>query len=264
MKKIILVSICVLFLASATGIFAGGTTTMLFNRGLPIINLNNAAGTLRSNVAWADFEQSINPKTGYPMEYWVPGDDFTISQPGKYEIRTIRVWIVGAVPDGKDPKTGGKTHLTLWGGTVSSGIDPISHNYSVTPVSYADGEGYQGNSGSFTQIYQVDFDVDFDLNGGETFSFFVDGPWTLYDPSNSAGGYVNAYLHASNKTESGLLEEGANDWFLWLHTKAGTRVGIDFWSSGTGAGTLCPPDSPCPGWDKASDANVQVFGKTRK
>jgi hypothetical protein len=115
------VSIGVLLLASAIGIFAAEKTTMLFDRGLPTANLNWAAGGNMSNVAWADSEMSIDPKTGYPMEYWVPGDDFKIAQPGKYRIKTIRVWIVGDVPDGKGHKGGhsNKTHLTLWGGTVS-------------------------------------------------------------------------------------------------------------------------------------------------
>jgi hypothetical protein len=262
MKKMTLVSICLLLLASATGIFAFETTTILFDRGLPTANLNNIAGVDRSNVAWADFESSIDPKTKYPVEYWVPGDDFTISKPGKYEIRTIRVWIVGdeiAPSLTTVQNTGGQTRLTLWGGTVSSGIKAISNKYSLTPVAYGNFTGYQGNSELFRQIYQVDFCVAFDLNGGETFSFFVDGPWKPV-----SGGYVNVYLHASNRLLSGFEQEGANDWFLWLHREGQITGGIDFWDSGTGEGTLCLPDAPCPGWDKASDANVQVFGKIKK
>jgi hypothetical protein len=267
MKKLILVSIGVLLLALATGVFAGETTTMLFDRGLPTAN-QNAADASRSNIAWADNETSIDPKTGYPVEYWVAGDDFTISHPGKYKIRTIRVWIVGSVPDiGGAPDKGEKrekNHLTLWGGTVSKGVGQISHNYTVTPVTYSNGESYVGSLGRTTQINQIDFDVDFDLQGGETFTFFVDGPWVLFDPIHPTQGYVNASLHASNRKLSGSLQEGANDWLLWLHRKDGATLSIDTYNSKTGEGTLCPPDNPCPGWDKPSDGNVQVFGQIKQ
>jgi hypothetical protein len=224
-------------------------STMLVDRGLPTSNLNNAAGTNRSNVSWADFETSSPP-----TEYWLPGDDFSISASGKYKIDTIRVWIVGDVPGGKGKD--GKTHLTLWGGTVDKGVDAISHDYSVTPVMYTDGTSYQGSSGAFYPINQVDFKVNVDLTDGQSFAFFIDGPW-----QPGSGGYENAFLHASNRLLSGSPQQGANDWFLWLHRKAGTTLSIDTWNSGTGAGTLCAPDSPCPGWDKASDGNVQVFGR---
>jgi hypothetical protein len=249
MKKA-LMCICILFLVSA-GSFADPPTTMLLDRGLPTINLNNAAGANRSNVAWADWEASVNP-----TEYWVPGDDFTISQPGTYKIRTIRVWIVGPVDNPHK-----KTHLTLWGGTVSSGISSLSTDYSVTPVFYADGTSYQGSSGGFTPINQVDFNVNLNLRGGETLSFFVDGPWAAY--AGPPAGYVNQFLHASNRKLSGYIPPqgaDADDWFLYLHNLGGIMASIDTWNSQTGAGTECAPDSPCPGWDKPSDANVQVFG----
>ncbi len=268
MKTPTLLGMGALFLASSLAVWADDPTTILFDRGLPTANLNDAAGPLRCNVAWADWEASVDPKTGYPAEYWVPGDDFTISTAGKYKIKTIRVWIVGDVSagggqghDDGDNRPHDKAHLTLWGGTVSSGVGPISSSYAVTPVKYSDGSDYQGSSGAFRQINQVDFSVNVELRGGETFTFFVDGPWKLYVPSDPNGGYVNASLHASNRLLSVSKQEGANDWFLWLHRNGGTTVGIDTWNSETGAGTLCPPDSPCPGLDKPSDGNVQVFGR---
>lgn len=246
--------ICVgfLLLCATIALAADPPTTVLFDRSLPTSNLNNAAGSNRSNVAWADYELTINPSTGYPSEYWVPGDDFTLAQPGKYDITTITVWIVGNVPAKKSPD-----HLTLWGGTVSTGVTQISHNYTVTSVTYIDGTTYQGSTG-FSPINQVDFQVDSIVKGGEAFDFFVDQP---YVPSG--GGYINAFLHASNRNLSSSPPAPAgvyNDWFLWLHHKNGVTSSIDFWNSQTGAGTYCPPDNPCPGWDKPSDANVRVLG----
>jgi hypothetical protein len=253
----------------ALGASAGERRTLLVDRGLPAGYLNNVAGADRSNVAWADWEPSLNPATRYPAEYWLPGDDFTIPGPGQYKIRTIRVWIVGNDAPDCDGRNDGEHRrdqrdgLMLWGGTYTSGIGPVSIRCSVTSVTYADGATYQGNSGAMIRISQVDFTVDVDLRGGETFTFFVDGPWALYNPNNTAGGWVNAFLHASNRLKSVAAQAGANDWLLFLHRKNRVTVGVETWNSETGAGTQCGP-VPCPGWDKPSDANVQVFGEARK
>jgi hypothetical protein len=242
-----------LVLAGELGVSAINPTVLLVDRGLPTGHLNNDAGSLRSNVAWADWEPSIDPTTGYPAEYWLPGDDFAIPLSGKYNITTIRVWVVGDVPDGKK----GNPRVTLWGGTSTSGISRISTTYSVTPVSYTDPgiSLYQGSSGNYFNINQVDFKVNIVVNGLEAFNFFVDAPWTAY----SGGGWVNAFLHASNRLLSVSPQNGADDWFSYLHRTGAITVGIENWNSQTGAGTECAPDS-CPGWDKPSDANVQVFG----
>jgi len=269
MRKLIAVMVIVAasLLWCADGVSAGDKTKLLFDRGLPTANYNNT-GLVRSNVAWADAEPSIDPKTGYPAEYWLPGDDFIIQQPGEYRIKTIRVWITGDVPDG-DGKDEGEhkghhgAHLTLWGGTYSSGIGPISTTYSVTPVAYANGEGYLGNSGAIRQINQVDFKVHVDLSGGEAFTFFVDGPWTPANIPSLPGWLVNPFLHASDRVTSGVVQPGANDWFLWLHRNDQGTVGVENWNAKTGAGTLCAPSS-CAGDSHPSDANVQVFGEMYK
>ncbi len=246
MKKLTLVSAGALFLASAFGVFAGDKNTILVDRGLPTANLNNGAGPDRSNVAWADNESSSTP-----TEYWLPGDSFQIPKPGIYGITSIRVWIVGGSTDG----------LTLWGGVDGSTIVPISTTYTVTSVSYANGQTYQGGGGSPYPIYQVDFTVNLNLMGGQTFDFFVDGPWASYE-----GGlyYVNSFLHASNKDLSGSLQQGSDDWFLWLDRSGSGNV-VETWNSETGDGTAwmawgLPGPASAAGWDKPSDANVQVFG----
>jgi hypothetical protein len=217
-----LVTIVALVVASAA--YAGPVGPLLFDRGLPTGNLNNAAGTNRSNVAWADWEA-----TSSPTQYWLPGDDFTLAGSGAYTIGTIRVWSTDM------------TGLTLYGGLAGDTIAQISDTFTVTPVTYANLEGYQGNSGAFRQIYQIDFSVNIDLNGGQTYQFFLGGPWVAYP---SPAGYVNSFLHASNAALSVSTQQGADNLFLWMENN----------------GTVSTQNTNGAGWDKSSDANVQVFG----
>ncbi|HSZ56161.1 MAG TPA: hypothetical protein VK797_10905 [Tepidisphaeraceae bacterium] len=213
--------------------------SLLFDRGLPTANLNNAAGPSRSNVAWADSEN-----TNAPTNYYLPGDDFTLAGSGPYHIDDIRVWVVG----GSTLPTG----LSLLGGVAgSSTMDSLSNTFNAAQVHYSDGSDYQGTSGTFHSLYQVDFSVNVDLNVGQTFDFFLNGPWT---PSGS--GYVNPFLHASNGPLSGSTQDGADGQFLWLHVNNSSQDVETWYSSGTPVGT-----SPfSAGWDKNSDGNVQVFG----
>jgi len=200
---------------------------LLFDRGLPTANLNNSAGANRSNVAWADQESSATP-----TEYWLPGDDFTISAPGAYELSTISIWTTSA-----------PTGLTLWGGVAGGAMAQISNSYVSSVVTYADATSYQKSSGSFTDLYKIDFTVDWNVIGGQTYQFYLDGPWSTY----SSGTYVNPFLHSSNAALSGSTQEGANNQFLWLHVNNGAQV-VETW------------DSLGSGWDKSSDANVQIYG----
>ena len=212
--------------------------SLLFDRGLPTANLNNAAGSNRSNVAWANGASSNNP-----TEYYLPGDNFTLSGTGPYQIDDIRVWVVGgSAPSG----------LSLLGGLAGSPtMSTISSSFSATSTTYADTTTYQGNSGSYIPVYQVDFSVNVDLNAGQTYDFFLNGPWTA-----DGSVYVSPFLHASNGPLSGSTQEGADGQFLWLHVDGSSQDVETWYSSGTPMGT-----SPFgAGWDKNSDANVQVFG----
>jgi hypothetical protein len=218
----------------ASGTCAMGDT-ILFDRGLPIQNLNNAAGASRSNVAWADSEA-----TNAPSQYYLPGDDFTLGGSGSYQVNDIRVWAIGdTLPTG----------LSLLGGTGGS-IGAVSSTFTVTPTAYLGGAEYQGTSGAFHQLYQIDFSVNLNLTAGQTFDFFVNSPWTA-----SGSAYVNTFLHASNAGLSGSPQDGADGQFLWLHVN-GASQNVETWFSGTGAGTA----GFGAGWDKNSDANVQVLG----
>lgn len=224
-------------LALAGGACANADS-LLLDRGLPTANLNDAAGANRSNVAWADAESSNNPS-----DYYLPGDNFTLGGTGSYQIHDITVWVVGhAAPSG----------LSLLGGVAGSpAMSTISSNFSATPTAYADSTTYQGSSGSSIPIYQVDFSVNVDVNAGQTYDFFLNGPWTA-----DGSFYVNSFLHASNGPLSGSTQQGSDGQLLWLHVNGSSQDVESWYSSGTPTGT-----SPFgAGWDKNSDANVQVFG----
>jgi len=213
-------------MAILCGVFASGASAdvLLFDRGLPTANLNNAAGANRSNVAWGD-----TPSTMY-----LPGDNFTLSGSGSYNVTTITVWAVQPTNTGS---------LSLWLGPQGGTISNIGAPASVTSVTYSDGTTYQGSSGSFLNLYQVNFTINQVLNAG-TYDFFLGG-------TSSDGN--TAYLHASNAALSGSPQQGADDTFLWLNSATGQVL---TWYSGTGGGT----SAFGPGWDKNSDANVQVYG----
>jgi hypothetical protein len=238
MKKFGLIG--ALAMAMAVNAFAD----TLVDRGLPTANLNNAAGANRANVAWADQEP-----TSTPAEYWLPGDSFAIGGPGSYQVNSMRMWVVG--PSSAPPPSSGG--FVLYGGVLgSSSYNPISSSYTLTPVTYSGGSSYQGSSGSFIPLYQLDFDVNEILQGSDTYQFFLNGPWTA-----NGGSFVNAFLHASNAGLSGSPQQGSDDFFEWLHVNGSSQI-VETWHSGTGAGTM----GAGPGWDKGSDANIMVFGSS--
>ena len=200
---------------------------LVFDRGLPKENLNLAAGANRANIEWADIETA-------PETPWLPGDDFTLSGSGSYELTTIRVWSTDS------------TGLVLRGGLAGGPIDVISTTYTSTAVTYANTQTYQNSAGAFLPLYQIDFSVDIPLDGGVTYEYFLDGPAT---PSGTD--FAGVHLHASNAALSGSTQMGADNTFLFL----GNDGTVYTWNSFTGAGTYCG----CSGWDKASDGDVQVF-----
>ena len=230
-----------ILIAAAMGIPVASSSRvhgeMLFDRGLPTANLNLAAGTNESNVSWADTESSTTPS-----QYYLPGDDFTLAGSGNYQAQTIRVWLAGG------PTTG----LSLLGGPAGGTIGTISTSYTTTSVKYADGTTYQGQSGTFYDLYQIDFAVNLNLAGGQKYDFFVNGPWTLLTAPST---YANPFLHASNAALSGSTQQGADGAFQWLYVDGNSST-VESWYTGTGGGTT----GWGPGWDKNSDANVQVFG----
>ncbi len=208
--------------------------SLLLDRGLPTANLNNAAGNDRSNVAWADQETSSTPQ-----EYWLPGDNFSLQT--NANVTDIRVWVVaggistpGSLPQG----------ITLLGGDAGGTISTISNSYTSQVTTYNNGQSYQGITGNYWDIYQLDFAVNLNLAANQTYDFFVNQPFILGDNS---GDYFNAFLHASKSGLSGSTQTGADNTFLWLHVN-GASQSVETW------------DSYDNGWDKSSDANIQVYG----
>lgn len=203
---------------------------LVYDRGLPTTNLNNAAIPDRSNIQWSDIETS-------PTTPWLPGDDFTLAGSGPYVVTTIRVW------------SSNNTGLSLHGGVAGGSMGLLSNSYTATAVTYVNSESYQQNAGGFLPLYQIDFSVNIPLNGGVTYQFFLDGPAVSEGGSDFSG----ALLHGSNAALSGSTQQGSDGVFLFL-TDTGT---VTTWNSLTGAGTYCG----CAGWDKVSDGNVQVFAE---
>ncbi|WP_395702404.1 PEP-CTERM sorting domain-containing protein [Aquabacterium sp.] len=197
---------------------------LLVDRGLPIDNLNNAAGADRSNVAWAFSAYTSN-------DYWMVGDTFTNTSAQDWVITSIRLWTVGTTDS-----------AVLRGGLAGDAIGVISDTTYGDPFNSI----YQGSSGSMIAMHQVDFAVNIVLNAGQTFEFFLDG-------SGSAGsgqGTSIPFVHASNAARSGSPQQGADDKMLYANVLGGV---VD-------TGSVGEWTSLGDGWDKASDVNVQVFG----
>ncbi|MEO7253273.1 MAG: hypothetical protein ABIZ64_03420 [Casimicrobium sp.] len=203
---------------------------LVFDRGLPTANLNNTAGANQSNVIWADDETP-------PVTPYLPGDDFILPGTGPYVVNKIRVWSTDSLG------------LSLRGGVAGGAIGLISTTFTATSVTYTNSQSYQTASGAFLPLYQIDFTVNIPLNGGVPYQFFLGGP-AVADGGNQFRG---ARLHASNAALSGSTQTGSNGTFLFLANDGTAKT----WNSLDGTGTLCTP--ACPGWNKVSDGNVQVF-----
>jgi hypothetical protein len=219
MKRIQLAILAV----GVAGAMSASASLMLVDRGLPTINLNNAAGADRSNVSWAFTEYTS-------ANYWLVGDTFANTSSQSWSINSIRLWTVGQTDT-----------AILRGGIAGSTIGVISDATYPDPSSSL----YQGSSGSMIAMHQVDFAVNITLLAGQTYNFFLDG-------SGSEAGIVVPFAHASNAALSGSPQDGADNLMLYANVVGGIvdPTSVAPWSS----------SDPGMGWDKASDVNVQVFG----
>lgn len=219
MNKTFLSVLAVLAIASAQQ----ASALTLVDRGLPTANLNNEAGSDRSNVAWAFTTYTSD-------DYWVVGDTFANTSSQTWLIDSIRLWTVGRTD----------TAILRGGYDGSSTVGVIS---SATYVSPGPNDLYQGSGGSYISMSQVDFDVNLLLAPGQIYNFFLDGS------GNENDIYV-PFVHASNAALSGSPQQGADDLMLYANVINGV---LDSSTIGTWS-------SQGFGWDKASDVNVQVFG----
>jgi hypothetical protein len=217
MKKLCSVFLILMIISIAA---TGTQAALIFDRGLPTANLNNDAGSNRSNVMWA-FGADSNGQ-------WLAGDDFTLSNTGNYYVETISVWSTSS--------TG-----SLWLGANGGTITNLGTASSSTLVTYPGTSlNYEtSTAGTFRDIYQLTFTVNSVLSGGTTYQFFLDGPTT---------GTSYAYLHSSNAALSGSTQQGSDNYMLAASVLNGTLSNVEQWTS---LGN---------GWDKASDANIQVYG----
>lgn len=209
------------------------SAALLFDRGLPTINLNNDAGANRSNVSW-----------GGDGRNFFTGDDFSIGVAGQtYVINSLTVWGAQINPLSDDigqialyvGKEGGSLSL-LSSGSVSGNSNSnlnISHTPGFYPSSTTE---YQGSSGTtFYSVMQTTFSgLNLVVEGGVVYNF---GVW---------GDDISWYSHASNAALSGSTQQGADGKFK------------EFNLSDLSAVTTY--DSNGNGWDKSSDINVRIDG----
>jgi hypothetical protein len=236
-------SLMLAFSLSTGGLNPALASSLLFDRGLPTTNLNNAAGADRCNVAWAYGDYYI-PN---PSSYTTYGDDFSIGSSGStYHLDKITLWTVDypIIPEYK-----------LLGGPAGGPIVVQSSNYTIQQdACYPDGvTPYQSFVSPYEQysLYKVDFTVDWTVEGGKKYQFFID---TTTGVLNFNGEYYTSFLHASNAALSGSPQEGANNQLLCLTII--NNGSPDYNSSGS----VTSWDSDGNGWNKSSDANVQIYG----
>jgi len=232
----------------AAGIPVSVCAAPIVDRGLPDANLNNAAGANRSNVAW-----------GFGADF-VSGDDFALpALPASkaWRIDRITTWAVAGAPDGSFALGDRYSTIALFLGADQGGGSVISRvasanltgnssdnpNVAVTPVQYPNNPGvdYQGSSGAFIQMWQIDF---FDLGVFST-SDFLFAPHGVGSPDDPP----IWFNHASNAALSGTTQDGSDDSYRWFSGNA-TDASLTF-------GDFL--DSDGTGWDKSSDINVQVW-----
>ncbi|MBX3180501.1 MAG: hypothetical protein KF886_24395 [Candidatus Hydrogenedentes bacterium] len=210
-------------LVGAAGV--ASADSIIFDRGLPTANLNNAAGVDRSNVAW-----------GFNGDY-LAGDTFNISGGPSYLIDDFTVWFVNSNITPAD------TTFSLYiGSDTSQPLDNVGASWTTSSVQYTGGLDYQGSSGSFITITQLTFnDLGLTVAGGTDYYFTVS--------ATDAGGLITPlFLHASNAARSGSTQEDADDLYGWFGYNSGSvTFGSLFSSQGNG-------------WDKPSDINVQITG----
>ena len=218
---------------------------LIVDRGLPDDNLNNAAGSDRSNVAW-DFGGD-----------YASGDDFTLPDTPKYhawEIEKITTWAIAGEPGSTFLLGDRYDEISLFLGLAGpdgteiplvlnanlTGNDTDNDDVTITPVTYADGSDYQGSSGNPIQIWQIDW-FNVGIFGAGQYMFSTEG-----------AGANDPYFfnHASNAALSGTPQEGADDRYRWFSGTA-TDTALAF------GGFV---DSDGYGWDKSSDINIQVYG----
>jgi len=220
-------------------------STLVVDRGLPQINLNNSSGPVRSNVRW-----------GW-NDHGFLGDSFTVGRAGeRWVIDSIRTW---AVPGsaGQQPNQLGDFYqdIRLYFGKPTGDLTPLraasltagsndtgSPDIQITDASQGGAPLYD-DFGTSLRVWQVDFsNLNLVVEGGVAYHF---GVWGSGRPvPGSEGKSYEWFNHASNAALSGAAQDSADN--VMLLFDAGGRYQGTFNTNGSG-------------WDKSSDINVQVF-----
>lgn len=212
-----------------------GASPLLFDRGLPTANLNNASGANRSNVAWADTTAAF----GGLGTTTAMGDNFTLAYSSV--IDTVRVWIVAR--DTSGPVTSAGAYTLLLGNDLGAGtvVSAVGTGSSIAATTYNGIDTYQATNGDFITLFQLDFAG---LNlavGPGTFAFGIAGPHRI--------DLTTPFVHASNAPLSGSTQQGSDGFIYGFNALGQLDVSNGY-----------PFNSLNNGWDKSSDINVQVYG----
>lgn len=237
-------SVRLALLASATALAFGAfgfanpakADTVLFDRGLPTTNLNNAAGSDRSNVAWGEQGPDAAPAVNSI------GEDYTLS--GNAVVNSVTVWVIDNGTSGGTPAA---NSYQLWIGSdtnpgigSTASVSQVATSATVTQVTYAGGASYQSSSGSYDNIYQVTFTGLGLSQAAGTYAFAVSGL--------SDSGMLTPFLSASNAALGGANQV------------AGTGDIYGFDAAGNMDTTNGYPWADIAGWDKSSDIDIVVSG----
>lgn len=238
--------------ALATLLFASSASAgLIVDRGLPNANLNSAAESDRSNIAWAFKNEGFDDK-------WHSGDTFSLPATGaplgpSWRIDKLTTWfIAGAPDDNADPLSNAFNNISLFLGKNSGIGDTIDQvessaiigdaasaaNMSISKVTYAGGADYERSNGELVQIWQADFtDLGTFSAGDYMFSLAGVPDDTLF------------FNHGSNAALDGVPSDGADGLYWALAGSAGDPTKTIVQSF----------DSDGNGWDKSSDINIQVY-----
>lgn len=242
----------------ATG-SAQAVATLVVDRGLPVANLttpnlNISAGVNRSNVDWSGYTAG--------GQSFITGDTFQMPVDQQWTIDTIRTWSPAIPLAGSDTLGSLYSSITLYADLYSNlGNDPatwainkagtISGNTSNNDITFtrvlyqdatAPNDDYQGQSGTWYQIWQVDFK---NLNWVVT-----PGDWIVFGVDAAALTTLPWSNHASNAALSNSPQQDADDFFTFINMTAG------FYGDWYDCDSASDPECV---WGNSSDINVQVF-----
>lgn len=247
-------------IAMTCGTIAASAQVLVVNRPLPVTNINNAAGSNRSNVDWGDWGYDMSGDTLIMPTVSGSNDDWTITHvrmwfdvdPTAYDLNYNQT----ATSNLTDPGDLFQNINLYWGNGGTT--DPVSivdsanftgslttddANVTVQKTHFANGDGYQTNSGAIVQIYQVDFSgLNISAQSGGNYGFALSG--TSKDANGGSYGWFN---EASNGPLGGSPADSDDDFFRYYYLSDGSVEGIY---------NSAAPDG---GWDKTSNINIQVW-----